>query len=678
MAAQMTPKVSLQRHEISLDDPFEPWISILVPYAPECEEEACLLGLYPKEGEGYSSKTEHGTVILVPWSEEVTETVLASDTCLNFAEKGWIGTDEETVVLVRDRRRKAQLEGKQAPARRERLPSDERDSTEESDELEEQDRIDWEAIRNGWKPADQPSVDMPASDPRTQKMEQKPTIKKAGTEDATFKRMFKEMTDRAKDGSSPFNSGDDIEISRATQKIMSSPSVDGHGQPVEVPAIYSGGLFWRYDNSIGVWHRIEAEEVKKLIVKAWWQHPLQEKKGMSPLTLSNQKVAAVLAWTMTETGNVKFFTESPFNGIGMKNGYLTIEDDQIMLLPPNQTWRCNSYIDAEYDPNAKCTRWLKYLEEATARPMKEGATEAERQTAEEDARLKRMLLQEFVGACVMGYATKYQKCLVVYGEGGNGKGVFTDVVTQLFDPKSIVSVPPQDWTDKFRPQTMVGARINIVSELPDRDLSSGDRFKAIVVGEAITVERKYGDPVKAPITCGHIFSCNALPLSSDSSTGYWRRFLLVVFGNRFDTSADRDIDLAQKIISQEIAGIAQWAMEGALRLQRNGKYTEPTETRDKLTEWRESSDPLLMFVRAATATGNIPGNIPGAATEVMTRGVHLYKVYKQWALDNGHVPLSSTKFGVKIKSHLRPVSTNKGIYYPVVIEQEYRHLLRDE
>lgn len=489
-------------------------------------------------------------------------------------------------------------------------------------------------------------------------------IKKHEQREDTMRRMEEEIRQRVAMFADPFEMADDVEIAKRTVQVVGTEFAGQFYAPV-----YCNGMFWRYDTLFGIWQKIGMSDMARIVSDIWWRHPrMTIRGGQMPLQLSSNKVQSVLRMLTYQTESPAFFTSVDVAGIGMRNGFLTVLDGRIRLIESAPQWRCNSFIDADFDENADCPLWKKYIDDVMMPVYDHPPTEDEVEAAEIDAKKKKDLLQEFVGACVMGIAWRFQKCLVLYGTGGNGKSVFTNVVSRLFDENSVCSVPPHDWTDKFRPQIMVGARVNLVSELPERDIADGERFKAVTVGDPITVERKYGDPVTAPITAGHIFSCNALPHANDTSDGFWRRFLLVTFARRFHGTASQDVELDRRIIENEIPGIARWALEGAIRLQRHNQYSEPDESRARLVEWRDASDPMKSFILAAT--------VMDSPVPVTTPAGDMYRVYAFWCRENGHMPLSSTKFGAKIKQHLKTRRTKAGIVYETAIVQAYRHALR--
>ena len=470
--------------------------------------------------------------------------------------------------------------------------------------------------------------------------------------------------------SEPFDIADDIEIAERTVLLTATEFEDQ-----EHRMVFAAGRFWRYDNMFGVWQRFEKEEMKRVLMNVWGRHPRYTKNGTAPISVSDSKLNGVLNVFKTKINDPLFFAGSHLFGVGMRNGLLTVLDGEITLIEKHPNWRCSSYIDADYTGHDDCPMWKKYLDEVMEPARTEGMSDEEYAAEVEDADKKKKLLAEFVGGCVLGNVWERQKCLVLYGTGGNGKSVFTSVISRLFDENSISALSPQDWKDRFRLMLLLTSRVNIVSELPERDITEGERFKAIVSGERITAERKYEDAVEASVKAGHIFSCNALPHATDASSGFWRRFLIVTFNNRFDDKKERVIALDDKIVKNELAGVARWALEGAIRLAKNDTFTIPKDTADRLSEWRDASDVIKSFLTSAASDYDPP---PDAKKnrQTWTAASDVYKVYAFWCKANGHQPMSSTKFGTKAKLYVAHKKTKAETSYAMVFKPEYRSILR--
>jgi hypothetical protein len=75
--------------------------------------------------------------------------------------------------------------------------------------------------------------------------------------------------------------------------------------------------------------------------------------------------------------------------------------------------------------------------------------------------------------------------------GANGKSTLLYVLRQLFPREAVQAIEPQLWSNVFHLAELVGARINSVNELPDADVVAGEKFKAVVSGDAVSVAHKH-------------------------------------------------------------------------------------------------------------------------------------------------------------------------------------------
>jgi P4 family phage/plasmid primase-like protien len=253
----------------------------------------------------------------------------------------------------------------------------------------------------------------------------------------------------------------------------------------------------------------------------------------------------------------------------------------------------------------------------------------------EDRRDQVRLLQEFLGTCLIGQATRHQRCLILVGTGANGKSAFLDIARAIFPAGSFASVPPQQWGDRFRTASLRNIVANFVDEIPENEIVAHDVFKSVITGEAVQAEKKYGDPFNFRPRAGHIFSANTLPASSDHSDGFWRRIMIVPFTRNMEAAAEHRREIAEYVVAGGHGAIVAWALEGARRVQEQGGYTIPGSSCRLTSQWRSETDSVRLFLQTE-CTQN-----PGAMTSSQT----LYRAYNAWAARNGFRPVSITRFG---------------------------------
>lgn len=436
------------------------------------------------------------------------------------------------------------------------------------------------------------------------------------------------------DGSDGFNStlsrGDSVELASLILREMRGRS--------SVPLVYDRQEFWYYNQHTGIWSIIEREIFSRRI--ALYAGTLIND---SPLHLSTDAINQAIRLASDFVSKKEYFNTAP-TGILFKNGFVVVKDGVAKLLPHSPEHRAIYRFEFDYDPSYKPAAWLEFLDQVFTLPSEETLPPKEKPIAAKDREDRIAFLQEHAGASLMGEATKYGVCAVLYGEtASNGKSVYLDVIKAIFPTGSVISLSLHDWTNRFFLAELAGARLNVVDELPAKEISESESFKSIVTGGHIMVARKNQRPFNLAPNAGHIFACNTLPGTKDQTDGFWRRFTVVMFSRKFDEK-DRELGLAQRLIQTDLAGIAVWAIQGLARLQKNRKYTIPASSAAIKEEWQFESDQVKQWIEECTIKdenavlegSNFAGRMtPGDA----------YTSYAYWVKVTGHgVGLSQQKF----------------------------------
>ena len=205
------------------------------------------------------------------------------------------------------------------------------------------------------------------------------------------------------------------------------------------------------------------------------------------------------------------------------------------------------------------------------------------------------LLQEFVGSCLLGLATKYAKSLVNTGEGENGKSVLLDIINAVFPAGSYTSVEPQLWGKEYNRAQLAGVRINLVPELPKAEILATSNYKQIITGDITSARNPYGKPFTFRPVAGHLFLTNALPAVTDHSHGFWRRQAVLEWRHKFK-GKDTEAGLTDYIIADELPGVVAWAIAGAVRVMNRGRYDVPEASKKAVETWKQDSNSVALWI----------------------------------------------------------------------------------
>lgn len=322
--------------------------------------------------------------------------------------------------------------------------------------------------------------------------------------------------------------------------------------------------------------------------------------------------------------------------------------ETIVVRPHSADHRARARLPYAYRPDALCPRWTKFWEEVF-----EG---------DDDAAQKTAFIQEFVGVCMLGLATRYERIAVFVGmKGANGKSVALRVITGLFLAENVSVVHPHRMSQQYDRAKLRDALINIVSELPARELMETEALKAISSGDAIDARLPAHPPFSFCPRAGHLYACNELPPISDASGGPWRRLIPIEFNRTFEGDPSKDPRLAATILATELEGVAAWAIRGAARLLAQGGYTLPPSAQRRVAAWREDSDVVMQWALDRLAITEdrridvvpLPEGYTGHSLRnyYPLRTSELYEDYRKWSKEAGHTgQLSRKRFSQRLSS----------------------------
>lgn len=416
-------------------------------------------------------------------------------------------------------------------------------------------------------------------------------------------------------GQTLFSRGDHVEIS---ERVLEKLGPD--------PITFDVGEFWRYSPAVGIWTQIHGHEVRNAVSGFAGAPCAGDKETELRINASTTNgVEQVLRdRLLSEPGRVEFGAAPP--GMAFANGFVTVRGGQVALIPhsPMHLARWRYEFDYRPEKHPRLDAFLGEIFGDVADPL---------ERAERIA-----LIQEFFGICLIGEATLYQRYLVLFARGGNGKSELLRIARAMFPPGTVTSLEPQLWRDQRAAAALEGVRANFVDELPDDEIMGGANVKRVITGEPLTARRVYKDSITFSPRAGHIFATNVEIQSTDYSDGFWERPLVLVLSRKFRRDPRRVLEAARGVIDIELPAIIAWAIEGAARAQQQRGYTIPRSSGETLLEWRDDNDQVRAYVADEPITGR-------------WKAETLYDSYREWAKKNGCAIMSSAKFGRRLTAN---------------------------
>lgn len=307
--------------------------------------------------------------------------------------------------------------------------------------------------------------------------------------------------------------------------------------------------------------------------------------------------------------------------LNLENGTLALEGSCGNLRAHRPEDLLAKIMNVAFDPDAECPIFQRFL--ADVQP---------------DPEIRRFL-QLWTGYAITG-VTAEQKLVFHFGEGGNGKSVFIDLIARMLGPYA-VSLPFASLLRDDRKRggdatpdlaRLPGARFVRASE-PEK----GARFaeatiKSITGGEEITARYLNHGFFDFTPQFKLTLSGNHRPSIRGQDRGIWRRILLVPWEVNIP-DADQDKGLPAKLWAER-SGVLNWILDGVRMWLEDGLYV-PARVRAATDDYRSDSDPLGRFISDCIARADGEGV---AAAE-------MYDAYKAWCLLNAERPWTMTSFG---------------------------------
>lgn len=269
-----------------------------------------------------------------------------------------------------------------------------------------------------------------------------------------------------------------------------------------------------------------------------------------------------------------------------------------------------SVLSVDYDPDAQCPRWEQFLKE-----IMPGTPDMP------------TYLQRLVGYGITG-RTSEQCFAVLHGKGANGKSVFIDAITKIF-AEITEDTPFSTFEEKSS-----GGIPNDIAKLRDaRLVSSNEGESGKPMAEAVLKRATGGDDMTARFLQKEFFTftpkflilmaTNHEPQFRGQDEGLWRRVKMIPFTRFFRPEEREDKTVMDRRFQvEEAAGIAAWAVRGAVEWYRGG-LQDPDVVRGATSNFRETSNTLDGFCPGIVEVTKNPNDV--------VPGSDLFTAYMEWA-----------------------------------------------
>lgn len=285
------------------------------------------------------------------------------------------------------------------------------------------------------------------------------------------------------------------------------------------------------------------------------------------------------------------------------------------------------------DPDADCPRWTEFLE-----------------TCQPDPDM-RSFLQRLAGYSLLGHNREHALVFII-GEGGNGKGVFTEAWAGVLGNYAglVHRTAFLAGRNENHPTAMAdlhGLRLALVSEVPAGAVWDEDAVKK-ATGDATLKARKMGqDFFEFPVSFLPVVVGNHEPTLRDVGDSMKRRLHIVPFeavtfkSDPVDSERQADKELSRRL-KEEYPAIMHWILEGLRQYLEEG-LAPPEQVKEKTAAYFEQQDTVGEFIREEC----------WLVADAVTAAQVLHNRYQEWMNEQGRKPLSRNNFAKAVLTRER-------------------------
>lgn len=304
--------------------------------------------------------------------------------------------------------------------------------------------------------------------------------------------------------------------------------------------------------------------------------------------------------------------------INLKNGVFNLRTGELEEHRPDLYM--TTQLDFEYDPDAICLTWLKFLKQVLVKP--DGSPDWELQV---------LVQQAFYYSLTAD--TSYRVSFWLVGASGTGKSTLLNVLIKMAGDSHVAIDLDSLKDNQYQLADIAGKRVVTFTEPDSRAPLADGWYKRLVSKDTISARQAYGKPFNFVPICKVWGAMNDTPRVIDRSDAVFGRVVIVPM-NRVVPANERDGLLDEKLLA-ELPGIFNWALVGASQLKRHGGFIQAHQSEEARDEYRNENDAEGLYISERCTL----------SPQLQTTNDDLYQDYKAWCDENGYMPKQKPRVG---------------------------------
>lgn len=196
---------------------------------------------------------------------------------------------------------------------------------------------------------------------------------------------------------------------------------------------------------------------------------------------------------------------------------------------------------------------------------------------------------------------KFHNFHFFFGDGRNGKGLASEVLTELVGGAS--AIPIKNLIDHRELRPLVKNRLNISNEFNPEELNQSviNRLKDYTGGGSFEHSEKYEVKQISRCVAKFVIVSNDIFKVTAADSPVISRIRVLPFLRKFENQ-NKDKDLKDKLITPEnLSGILNWSAEYGRKLFKLREFPNPPECLVYIQDFQDKSDPLISLATSEYA-----------------------------------------------------------------------------
>lgn len=310
--------------------------------------------------------------------------------------------------------------------------------------------------------------------------------------------------------------------------------------------------------------------------------------------------------------------------ISFRNGILDVQTGN--LLSHTEHWFSFQSVDLEYQGDAECPEFLRFLEDVW---------DGDQELIES--------LRLWMGYCLLSQAN-LQKFAVFKGASRAGKSTLVGVIEAMLGRMNTTSTSLSLIGSDFGLESLMGKKLCVFQDADrasmDRMGIATERIKSLASNDPVGINRKGQSVVHQRLSIKVAFVCNRMPPFLNDENALTNRMIVFPFWKSFE--GREDFSLLERL-EAEVQGVLNWSLVGARRLLRGEKLAMSSKGREALQEIHESLDSVHGYIAECLQdTGHEHNKVSCKA---------LWESYREWCKDSGRMPKHKQRMLMELSSN---------------------------